>query len=462
MEKRPVTDYRHPSSFRDPSGFIFKDGDMVYRHIGAKYKENYDRLMSSGLYAELTKNHLLIPHQERGVSLSPGVDAYKVLEPKHLRFISYPYEWSFSQLKEAALVTLDIQKRALKFGMTLKDCSAYNIQFDDGNFVFIDTLSFEKYNEGAPWMGYRQFCQHFLAPLALAAYIDVRFQQLFRIFIDGVPLDFASKLLPFSTYFHFSLFSHIHLHARSQKYYGRKTITAGRMYLSRFRMEALIDHLESAIRSLRWKDKGTEWGDYYTFTNYSSDSLVHKQELLEEFLLIYRPNFVWDLGSNTGIFSRLASKRGIFTVAFDIDYAAVEKSVSACREKKEKYLLPLFLDLANPSSGIGWAHTERMSLRDRGPADMVLALALIHHIAISNNVPFDAIASFFSDIGKIIVVEFIPKSDSQVKKILATREDIFSDYTEAGFEKAFSHYFVIEKKVPVRGSERTLYCMRKI
>lgn len=215
---------RLTASFRDPSGFIFRHNGALYRQINTTYRENYQTLMKSGLYDDLTRAQLLIPHEEVAVEPAEPSIAYKVIRPEPLQFISYPYERCFSQLKDTALTTLAIQKRALKHGMSLKDCSAYNIQFHRGRPVFIDTLSFEIYREGEPWVAYRQFCQHFLSPLALIAHRDVRLNQLLRVYIDGIPLDLTSRLLPARTKLNFAILSHIHLHAASQKHYANKAV----------------------------------------------------------------------------------------------------------------------------------------------------------------------------------------------------------------------------------------------
>jgi len=462
-EKKTLNNQKHPSSFRDSSGFIFLKDGILYRQVNNIYREHYDALMASGLYDFLTENKLLVPHEEADISIKLSADAYKILRPQKIPFISYPYEWSFSQLKQAALATLKIQQEALARGMTLKDCSAYNIQFYQGRPILIDTLSFEKYQADKPWIGYRQFCQHFLAPLALMSYTDIRLQQLLKIYIDGIPLDFASKLLPKRSYARFALLSHIHLHAKSQKRYAGEHAPKSKIQggMNKFRLNALIDNLASAIKSLQWQKKDTEWGEYYTFTNYSADSFQYKKKIVAEFLRVVKPNSVWDLGANTGVFSRLASEQKIFTVAFDMDEAAVEKNALACLKNNEQYLFPLLLDLTNPSPSIGWAHQERQSVKERGPADLILALALIHHLAISNNVPFSFIADFFASIGNYAVIEFVPREDSQVKKLLATREDIFSFYTQENFEESFSRFFNIKKQELVPGTKRTLYLMEK-
>jgi len=417
--------------------------------------------MDCGLYQKLVSAGLLIPHQEVDAEPAlPGI-AYKVIQPERIEFISYPYEWCFSQMKDAALATLRIQKTALDFGMSLKDGSAYNVQFRKGKPVFIDTLSFEKYHEGQPWIAYRQFCQHFLAPLALMSYKDIRLNQLLRIYLDGVPLDLASSLQPFRSRLQLSLLSHIHLHARSQKRYEEKSLKINQVRLSRLSLLGLIDNLESTIRKLRWQPGNTEWADYYTESSYSGPALEHKKQLVAGFLDRIHPQNVWDLGANTGIFSRIAGSKGIPAISYDNDPAAVEKNYLACRENGETNVLPLVIDLTNPSPGIGWQNRERMSFIERSPADLVLALALIHHLAISNNVPLDILAEFFSSIGNSLIIEFVPKSDPQVGRLLATREDIFPDYTQQAFEDAFGRYFKVLSTAGVRDTERTLYLMQR-
>src|SRR4030042_2240552 len=222
--KKLKTSSIDPASFRDPSGFVFRQDGSIYRQINATYKEDYDHLIDCGLRKTLVEAGVLIRHEEVAFESARPEMAYKLVKPEPVPFISHPYEWSFSALKDAALTTLHIQRKALDFGMSLKDCSAYNIQFMKGKPVFIDTLSFEKYREGKPWVAYRQFCQHFLAPLALMSHRDVRLGQLSRVHLDGVPLDLASRLLPRRTRLSFSLLFHIHMHARSQSRYAARQI----------------------------------------------------------------------------------------------------------------------------------------------------------------------------------------------------------------------------------------------
>jgi hypothetical protein len=450
------------ASFRDPSGFLFSRDGVLYRQVNRKYEQEYVRLMESGLYEKLVKAKLLIPHVEVDVLPAEPEICYKVIQPERVPFISYPYEWSFGQLKDAALTTLSIQKRALKAGMSLKDASAYNIQFVRGKATLIDTLSFETYKEGQPWAAYRQFCQHFLAPLALMALKDVRLSQLLRVYIDGVPLDLASTLLPGSTRVNFGLLTHIHLHAGAQKRYAGEEVKSRRGSMSQQALTGLIESLESTVRKLAWKPGGTEWGNYYDSTNYSDAAFEHKKQLVREWTTRLQPGLVWDLGANNGVFSRVVSEQGPGVIAFDIDPTAVEQNYRQVKAEKNEKVLPLLLDLTNPSPALGWANRERDAFGQRGPVDMALALAVIHHLAISNNVPLPQLADFFAETGKWLVIEFVPKSDSQVKKLLASREDIFPTYTREGFEAAFQEKFKIHEAVSVNESQRVLYLMEAL
>ena len=449
-----------PSSFRDPSGFLFfRDGNL-YRQINSGYQDHFDQIIKSGLYDKLSSKQLLIPHQDADIPPEDPENSFKVIKPLQIPFVSYPYEWSFSQLKDAALLTLEIQKISLEHGMTLKDASAYNVQFFKGKPIFIDTLSFERYESGKPWIGYRQFCQHFLAPLALMHYTDIRLGQMLRTNIDGIPLGLTSTLLPKKTWLNLGILMHIHMHAKSEKKYADVHVPIKFREVSKNGLLGLLDNLTSTIEKMQWQPEGTEWAGYYQDTNYSKDAFEHKKEIVEHFLKLVCPKMVWDIGANNGLFSRLASNNRIPTIAFDIDPACVELNYREIVQKKEHDLLPLLLDLTNPSPGIGWQNEERDSLMGRGPADTVLALALIHHLAISNNVPLDRIAEFFSKICNSLIIEFVPKSDSQVQKLLMNRVDIFDKYTQQFFENGFNTYFDIIQRVNIDGSVRILYLMK--
>ena len=454
---------RLPGSFRDPSGYLFRHDGLVYRRVNHSFDAHYQQMIRSGFYQRAVEGGLLVSHEEIEPQRIPGHEtAYKVLQPEQLPFISYPYEWCFHQLKDAALLTLELQKLALDHGLGLKDASAFNVQFHNGRPVFIDTLSFESYEEGQPWVAYQQFCMHFLAPLALMTYCHPELNKILRQWIGGIPLDLASRLLPTKTKFRFGLLMHIHMHARSQHAHADRRDSAAAAKarrISKAGLLGIIDSLRRSVDALSWQPRGTEWGDYYDDTNYSSSAEDHKAELVAEFVEMIQPRMVWDLGANTGRFSRICSERDILTVAADIDPAAVDKNYQEVRKTRQTRMLPLVMDLTNPTPALGWSSEERMSLTQRGPVDMAMALALVHHLAISNNVPLPDIARYFRSLCQKLIVEFIPKPDSQVKRLLSTREDIFHDYTEDGFVRAFETEFSIERRVPIRDSERILYCM---
>ena len=329
-----------PGSFRDPSGFLFFRNSALFRQVNLVYREHYDQLLASGLCERLVVVGLLIPHEEVGEAPVQTEKAYKVIRPELIPFISYPYEWCFSQLKDAALTTLRIQRIALKYNMSLKDCSAYNIQFHNGKPVFIDTLSFEILPKGRPWIAYRQYCQHFLGPLALMAYKELRLNQLLRCNIDGIPLELTTKMLPARTRFVPSLLAHIHLHAKSQGYFGRSRVPRSRFKMPLNALHGLVDNLEKAVQRLNSPSQKTTWSDYYSETNYSEEGLCHKEEIVRNFIETCKPSSVWDLGANTGRFSRIASDSGIPTVAFDLDPVAVELNYQECRATGVSQMVP--------------------------------------------------------------------------------------------------------------------------
>jgi ribosomal protein L11 methylase PrmA len=452
-----------PGSFRDPSGFLFIRNGILYRQINNSCREDYDAFMASGLYKDLESAGLCIPHyEETSVEPAQSEKSYKIIRPEAIPFISYPYEWCFSQLKDAALAMLEIQKRAIGFGMSLKDASAYNIQFRKSRPTLIDTLSFEKYREGSPWVAYAQFCRHFLAPLALVSLRDEHLNQLSRIYIDGIPLDLAGSLLPGVTNYKFGLLTHIHLHARYQARFADKAIDArAKGTMNRAALLGLIDSLRSAVSSLAWRPARKGWGSYYSNNTYSAEESVEKARIVSSFLKTAGGKTAWDLGANTGLFSRITAGNGMETVSFDSDMGCVEKNYLECVKENRTNILPLVMDLTNPSPGCGWENNERSSLLERGPADVALALALIHHLAIANNLPLERIAEFFRRICCKLIIEFVPKNDPQAQRLLASRKDIFPDYARQGFEEAFSKYFAIKESVDIKGTGRTLYLMVK-
>jgi hypothetical protein len=446
-----------PSSFRDPAGYIFLDEKQrLHRMITPSGVDDFLLTKNSGLLAALHSEGLLVAHKERAEERSGSI----ILTPRKIPYITYPFEWSFTMLKDAALLTLRIQKLALGHGMSLKDASAYNVQFANGSPVFIDTLSFEKYIENEPWKAYGQFCRHFFAPLLLMSTVDIRLSQMLREHLDGIPLDLATKLLPSSKKLKPSIFLHIVMHARAQnkKKHVHESSTAK---LPKRNLLALLDSLERSIKKLQPKNDDTEWRDYYENTNYSRQSAKKKQEILLDLTAkIPRLDSVLDLGGNDGHYSRVFSDRGITTVCADIDPFAVEYNYTRERAKAGSAMLPLLVDLTNPGGALGWGNEERDAISNRLASKLVLSLALIHHLAISNNVPFAMIARYLSGLGEYLIIEFVPKKDSQVRKLLSTREDVFDNYDEANFEQAFSLYYKLREKRPIPHTSRTLYLFK--
>jgi hypothetical protein len=448
-------------SFRDPSGFVYSRDGILYRQVNQSFRKPFEAFLGSGLYDELVRDGLLVPHEQVGLGFSATAEAYAVIRPERVPFVSYPYEWSFGQLQDAASLTLEIQERALGKGFTLRDSSAYNIQFQAGRPVLIDTLSFEPQAEGRPWNAYKQFCEHFLLPLTLMSARDVRCGTLLRSYLDGIPLDLGSRLLPRRSWVSPGTLLHIHLHAWAQGRYAGSAVNSsakGRS-MSRQGLLNLVRNLQSAVRRLSWRAAGTEWADYTDDNNYSQAAALSKREMVTAYLRGSGAGMVWDLGANTGVYSRAAREVASLVVAFDLDPAAVERNYRRVRAEQEAGILPLLLDLANPSPAQGWAGHERLSLAERGPADAVLALALIHHLAIGHNLPLDKIASYLSRLGRHLVIEFVPKTDSQVKRLLVSRPDIFPGYTKEEFERVFARHFRIEASGQIQDSERWLYRM---
>ncbi|HEX2123873.1 MAG TPA: SAM-dependent methyltransferase [Thermoanaerobaculia bacterium] len=459
-----MNDRRHGSSFRDPSGFMYVADGTLFRQVNDTYSAHYDLLMRSGLYEALVHNGWLVPHEE--VAPPPSSDAYRILKPQPVPYVSYPYEWCFSQLKDAALLTLDVQLASLAHGMVLKDASAYNVQFIGARPAFIDTLSFAAYDDGAPWIAYRQFCEHFLGPLALMAYRDARLGQLLGRFIDGVPLDLVAGLLPLRTRARYGLFAHVHLHARSQQRHrddAAKAEPPRIPKLPKWRLIALMESLRAAVRGCRRPERRSEWSDYYEETNYSDSAMSAKEALVRRLVdeTFGAAGVIHDIGANTGRFSRLIAGPDRYVVSHDVDELSVERNYRETRRLGSTAVLPLVLDLANPSPAIGWALEERSSALERMAGGAVLALALVHHLAISNNVPLRHLATLFGRLASALIVEFVPKEDSQVRRLLATRDDVFPDYTLEQFEAELSRVFEITHREPVPGTVRTLFAMKR-
>jgi ribosomal protein L11 methylase PrmA len=455
-----------PASFRDPSGFVFRRDGVLYRQVQRSAAADWEAFRSSGLYERLVADRLIVEHEDASLGMAATPDAAAVIRPRLIEFISYPYEWAFSQLKEAALLTLELQSRALDAGMRLRDASAYNVQFDAGRPILIDSLSFEVAEPTEPWPAYRQFCEHFIAPLALMAHRDARCGLMLREFIDGIPLDLAARLLPGRTRLNLGLSAHVHLHAGAQRRASKappppdgEKRPARR--ISETGQHALLDSLQRTVAGMRY-EPSSHWMEYATTTSYSEAASASKGQIVREMLSAVGGRTAWDVGANIGVYSAMAADAGYRVVAFDQDAASVEAHWRRVRGGANPAILPLILDLANPSPAIGWALEERSSFLERGEPDVMLALALVHHLAIGNNVPLPSVARLFARMAPRAIVEFVPKGDPMTQRLLAARPDIFELYDIDGFRDAFGGPFRIRREAPIADSSRTLFLLERI
>ncbi|WP_291327117.1 hypothetical protein [Desulfovibrio sp. UCD-KL4C] len=450
-------------SFRDRSGYVYYEAGNILRTIMPCYKDTWLKVTESGFLDEALDENLIVSFEE----YKTIPKSWKTLKVASVPFITYPYEWSFSQLKDAALLTLELQKKALRKGLTLKDASAYNVQFIGSRPTFIDIFSFEEQTEGGAWQGYGQFCSHFLAPLALAAKKDLRLAQLSRQWIDGIPIDIASSLLPWIARLSPSIFMHLTLHSALQKKYADprtvKDIKTRHMPLER--LQGIVESLEDATKNLHFPKQITEWGDYYNDTNYTEAATDAKLSIVESIGEKYAGKLAVDLGANTGRFSLPLSKYFKCVISADIDPAAVDLHYRTLRKNGPENILPIIMDLSSPSPSLGWATKERKSFEERCEADMLLALALCHHLFFTAGIPFQQISEFFFSLLRddgVLICEYIPKEDSQVQRMLSARDDIFEDYNVQVFKESFtSAGFKELETINLPDSLRTLHVFKK-
>jgi hypothetical protein len=456
-----VTCEQLSSSFHDPAGFMFVREGVMYRQVNQSFAEDYEHFQRSGLMDSLARDGLLVPHEPAARSLRASEQAYAVLRPDIVPFISYPYEWSFGQLQDAAILTLELMGRALDRGMVLRDASAFNIQFVGARPILIDGLSFGRYAADRPWEAYRQFCEHFLAPLALMARVDLRLGHLHAEFADGIPLGLASSLLDCRSWVRPGLLVHLHLHAATQRRFAGRVQAAADGRLSLAKLRALVEHLRSTVEGLAANPRPTSWADYEATHSYSVRALESKQELVRSFLRRLRAASVFDCGANTGRFSRVAADVGARVVALDSDVGAVNDHYALLKRTSRDRVLPLVCDVLNPSPAAGWALAERASLVQRGPCDAVLALALLHHLVITNNVPLTHVAAFLPRLGWGAIVEFVPPEDPQVQMLLhRAGGGARHTYSEEGLTKALAPHFATLDRQPIADSQRVLYLLR--
>lgn len=449
----------HPSSYRDPSGYIFVYQNEIYRQVNKSFQKAFEAFVGSGLYDSLVAENLLIPHQVIEKNYTGDASWFTTVKPERVGLISYPYEWSFSMLKDAALLTLQLALKALDRGMILKDASPFNVQFYKGRMVFIDSLSFEEYKEGEPWIAYRQFCENFIGPLALMHYTGLPMQQLLLAHPAGIPLKYVKSLLHFRSKLNVHLYLHIHLHA---SYSFKRGGQQKKPTLSKQKLVNLLKSLQALVTSLQFDRFENIWGKYYKEAETRPGYLEEKKEIISGWLSSLQGiQTVIDVGGNEGEFSKLAAAFCERVICADGEHFAVEQLYKYVMKEGISNVIPLCIDFTNPSPAIGVNNEERSSFLERASSDLVMALALIHHLAIGKNIPFDLIAKMFAQLGNYLIIEFVPKTDDKVKLMLQQKADIYSEYSEENFQTVFAHFFSILHKKTIGNSGRTIYLMKK-
>jgi hypothetical protein len=447
-----------PSSYRDPAGFVFEENGIVYRQVNQCYRLHYDHLIASGLYEKLTSQKLLIAHEE---ITEENLEAYKILKADRIPFISQPENWCHSQLREAAILTLKIQKISLQYGMTLKDATPKNIQFIGCRPVFIDTLSFEKIVIEKPWVAYRQFCESFLAPLAIGHYSNIPTNRILQGWPTGIGLKTSRKLLPFISYFNIDITLNIHLQSaiiKNEKHSQKKQIS-----FSEKKHNDLISSLQRGVETCKAPKTKEHWTHYYEEAATRANYIVEKERIIRSWmneLPMFKTGI--DLGSNTGHFSKILAERSSFTIAVDNSEASIEGLFSEAKGDSFNYhekILPLVLDLSNsnftdspPSSGIF----------SSGPYEIVLALAVTHHLIIRNNIPSEYCIELLGKLTKnILLLEFIPADDPLSVQMREDKDHVYHEYEQSMTEKHIERYFQIEECIEIGSSGRFMYRLRK-
>jgi len=452
---------RNPGSFRDPSGYVFSARDRIFRNVGDEAYRNFLRFKSSGAYDDLSGKGWIIAADDADVG-DEIEGGRRILEHPKLPFVSYPYEWPFSLLKRAALLHLDVHLRALDFGFTLSDASAYNVQFNGVKPIFIDTLSFVPYREGDYWIGHRQFVEQFVNPLLLRSLLGISPNAWYRGSLEGLPTADVVRLLGrFRRWFAPNLLTNITLPDLLQRKAMRKTdqYPPKPRPLPKNGLRFLLQRLRGWVSRQEPRDIGpSEWHAYGVRNeSYAADEEERKRDFIAQFSQPLAPACAWDMGCNTGKYSEVLLQTGTKSiVGFDFDFDALETAVSRA-STKHLHFLPLFSDAANPSPQQGWAETERLGLDSRVNADAIIALAIVHHLAIGRNIPLPAVIAWLVGLAPNGVIEFVPKSDPMIQRMLRLRRDIFGDYSRERFEHELGRHVRIARRLELSPRGRTLY-----
>ena len=452
-------------SFRDPGGSVFLLDGKVYRAIHRRSWEDWIALSSSPLYKQLQEEGLLISTQPVSVDSRLPREAVEaseaIVEHERVPFVSYPYEWSFTMLKDAALLHLDLVERALAYDLILKDASAFNVQFIGGRPVFIDVLSFARLSPGEPWIGYNQFCKMFLYPLMLQAYKGVPFQTWLRSELEGFDPIIFSRLLGWRDLLRRGVFTDVYLQAVLQdRMEATRTSVRRQVEKAGLPKKAIVRNvrrLRRLVGMLRPQDRGSPWIRYTENNSYTEAATSQKEQFVRQIIARGRHRLVWDLGCNIGNFSRLTSEHADYVVALDSDDSSIEHFYNAIKKDGPENILPLVMNLANLSPDQGWAGHERRSLLVRGKPDLVICLALIHHMTIRANVPAGHFFAWLAGLEASLIIEFVSKADPMVRQLLINKKDTYDDYSQSAFERSLKRFFRIGERVALDGGTRFLY-----
>ncbi|WP_099866540.1 methyltransferase [Pararhizobium haloflavum] len=450
-----------PSSYRDRNGSVFYDHGRVLRRLSAKAAADWEALSKSEFFGRSVQDGKLIG-TELVETRAPGERWAAIVEHERVPFISYPYEWTFGQLKDAALLHLELMRAALDEGMILKDSSAYNVQWRGMHPVFIDTPSFEILRKGEPWVGYRQFCELFLYPLMLQAYKGLDFKPFLRGRIDGISADEMRRMMSARDMARSGVLLHVVAQSALQRRYsGSASNVRGALAEAGFDkrlIESNVSKLTKLVRGLDPPGTETEWSDYDKTHSYDEVEFQRKIAFVRNAAAGRRWKLAWDLGCNTGTFSRIVAEHADYVVAMDGDWMAIEHFYQRERAGDARSsILPLVINLADSSPNQGWRGAERKGLAERGRPELTLCLALIHHIVISANIPLASFLDWLKELGTAVVIEFVGRDDEMVKTLLANREDQYDDYHPDIFEALLGERFAIRDRQDLKGGKRTIY-----
>jgi hypothetical protein len=448
---------------------VFVDDDGVWRGLTKEALADYEALAESRFFREAMARGEIVGTERVDDASLPGEWA-AVLRHDRIDVLSYPYEWPFEMLRDAALLQLALTRAALAEKLITKDASAYNVQFVGTKPVFIDVGSFERLRGGEPWPGYRQFCELFLNPLLVQALRDVPFQPLLRGSIHGISPTIAADLLRGEGRLTKGVFTHVKLHARAERRYAdadRERDVKAELKRAGFGpglIDAQLKNLEKSVTALRWDKQDSTWSDYSDRSHYDDQDLRAKQRFVAAAVGSRSPVRVLDLGANDGHFSRLALQSGAeYVVAVDSDHLVVDRLYRDLRRDGERRVLPLVLDLSDPSPGLGWRSRERPPFVERVRPDLVLCLAVVHHLALTNTVPLDEIVAFLGDFGAPLVVEFPHHDDVMASRLLARkRTGVFDAYNRQNWERALQSRFRVVASETLPGGTRTLYSCERV